>query len=198
MLFKINMYRLAGERRVAAGRRARSLAFLVLIVCLNAIVIGLVAQSVLVTMDSAIGSTESRLRIAQDAMVKVTGNGRSLSEEQRELLRVRIGRTKWSAVLEDLASLVSNDMWLTRLTLVEKRIGSGTSRTSGLHIEGVVRTSRRDDSSESVMAFVQRLRGNEEFSKDFHEVRLSGMDWSSKTDSDLEFEIFCPIENEEE
>lgn len=197
MLFKMNMYRLGSERREAERRRIRSMAFLALVVCVNLIVMGLFAQSVFITMESAIAATQTRLHVAQDAMVKMTGNGRTLSDEQRELLRTRIGRASWSSILNAVASDVPNEMWLTRMTLSERRT-AGAARTSGLHLEGVVRAPRRDDSSEIVMDFVQRLREDERFAAHFSDVKLSTMDWSSKTDTDLEFEILCQMSNGEE
>jgi hypothetical protein len=194
VFFRINMYRLGGEKRLEARRRVRRVAFLTVILSVNIAVAGLFVFAVILT-GNAVRADEARLTRAQDMLIEyVAENGGSLTEQQIELLRARTTRVDWSDMLRIVSRLTGRDMWFTRMKLVETEDRRLRTWLSGLQLEGRLKAGRSEGSHDALMEFLTALREEPAIRRHFEEPKLVGSEWSRGDDGDyLEFEIFCQL-----
>jgi len=194
VVFRINMCHLDEEKRERRRKRAHYVAVVVTVLGVNAVAGGLFVQSLLVT-DNALDAAGARVELAEEAMVRVAGEGVTLSDEQVEVLNRRLQRVTWSSALADIAHLAVPEVWLTRMIVTDGVPAGGGEPVLGLHIYGTLKAGRREEGVDHLMAFVQSIRTEPRFREDFLEAALAAMNWSSDGGGgdEIEFEIFCPL-----
>jgi hypothetical protein len=193
VLFKIDMCRLGEQRRTGESFRMRKAAVVSFVFGVNAIVLGLFVQSVIVAEHST-KAAEQRLGIAEEAVARVVGDSDAFSGQQMSLLKGRQKRVRLSNALENVARLMLDEMWVARVSTTEGVPAGGGEPVRGLAIVGTIEAAHREEGISKLMTFVQALRTDPEIRKDFLEATLVTMAWESeRRGSGIEFEVFCPL-----
>lgn len=198
MLFRVNMYRGGHERRREAWRAMRWTALVTVVVTVNVAVLGLFACAVILS-DRGIISQTMRLETTQRALAqRIEEDGRAPSEEQLELARTRAAQVRWSTVLQSVARLTPEDMWLPRLRYADGFVAGSKIRVPGLRLTGQLRAGREEEGLRVVMSFLSALGLDESYRRHFIEPRLVDSTWLSGNGKQrLEFDIFCPVAGSE-
>ncbi|MFH1689693.1 MAG: hypothetical protein ABIE42_05580 [Candidatus Eisenbacteria bacterium] len=197
MLFKINMYRLRGERAVEVKRKLRYLALVVFMVGVSIVVSGLFIFAVVMTEQEIERKTE-RIGVANAELLSTLGGGTdAISDEELRLIRTRALEIRWSNVLAASSKLAIPELWFTQLRLSEGSLVGARGRTPGFHLEGRLKAGRKEESLAKLMEFLAEVRDEPTFAESFSEVNLVNSRWKQTTDDEyLEFEIFCPLGDE--
>lgn len=194
MLFKINMYRLRGEREVEVRRKLRYFAFVVFMAGVSIVVSGLFIFAVAM-IDQETERKSERISTANAELLSTLGGGTdAISDEELRLIRTRAIQTRWSNVLASSSKLAIRELWFTKLRFSEGSLVGTRGRTPGYHMEGRLRAGRKEESLAKLMEFLAEVRDEPVFAESFSEVKLVNSRWKQATDDEyLEFEIFCPL-----
>ena len=195
MIFRINMYVLGRERRLAAQRRLRQLALLAVAVGVNAVAVGLFVFAV-VLCSHDLSVLRERLGTEEERLARfATEEGATISEEQLDLLRMRADRVKWSDVLRIVPEVVPESIWFPRIQLAESYVSDSPVRVPGLKLSGRLTVVREDEEGiTTIMKFVHALGQDPRDQKHFLEPKLTDSTWASEDDEEyLEFDLFCPV-----
>ena len=197
MQFRVNMYRQGRERRLEAARSVHRVAMFAVILCVNAVVVGLFIFAVTMS-ERGISSAESRLTATQQALAKaVSEQGGSTSDEELSLVRLRAERVLWSRVLRAVAGFTPKEMWLPRVRLTQSDVGGGT-RVAGLKLSGRMDAASEEEGVSILMEFLNGLRGDQYFREHFLEPKLLRSTWLTEDgERYLEFDVFTPLNTPE-
>jgi len=197
VLFKINMYRLRSERAIEVRRKLRHLAVVVFLVGVSVVVSGLFIFAIFMT-EQEIDRKTSRIEMANAELLETFGGAvDAISDEELRLIRTRAIQIRWSDILAATSRLAIDELWFTQLRLSEGSLVGARGRTPGFHLKGRLTGGRKDESLARLMEFLAEVRTEPIFAASFEEVRLVTSRWKQTTDDEyLEFEIFCPLDNE--
>lgn len=197
MLFKINMYRLRSERAREVRRKLRNLAVVVLLLGISIVVAGLFIVALAMTK-SEISAKTVRLDAANARLRESLGEREfAVSDDELSLIRMRAVQLEWSNIMGVLSREALPEMWFTQIRLTEGSLVGGAGRQPGFHMEGRLKSGRKEESLAKVMDFISKVREDPLFVESFTEVKLVNSRWKQTTDDEyLEFEIFCPTEEE--
>ncbi len=197
MLFKVNMYRLRSERAVEAKRKLRHLATLVFLAGVSIVVSGLFIFAIVLTQQE-ITEKVARIETASAALREVLGGATdAISDEELSLIRTRTVQVKWSDILAACSRLATRELWFTQLRFSEGSLVGARGRTPGFHMKGRLRAGRKEESLAKLMEFLAAVRDEPIFAESFSEVKLVTSRWKLTTDDEyMEFEIFCPLDDE--
>jgi len=197
VLFKVNMYRLRNERAVEAKRKLRYLASLVFLAGVSIVVAGLFMFAIVLTQRE-IADKVARIETANAALRDVLGGATdAISDEDLSLIRTRAVRVGWSDILAACSRLATRELWFTQLRFSEGSLVGARGRTPGFHMKGRLQAGRKEESLAKLMEFLAAVRDEPIFAESFSEVKLVTSRWKLTTDDEyMEFEIFCPLDNE--
>jgi hypothetical protein len=197
VLFRVNMYRQGRERRLEAVRSVHRVAMFAVVLCVNAVVIGLFIFAIALS-DRGIAAAESRLTATQQALAKVVSEqGGTTSEEELGLVRLRAERVLWSRVMRSVARLTPNEMWLPRVRMTQSDVGAG-ARVMGLKLSGRMDASNEEEGVRVLMGFLNGLRADPYFREQFLEPKLLRSTWlTEEGERYLEFDVFTPLNTPE-
>ena len=194
MLFKINVYRLRGERSKEIKRKLRQIALVVSLLGISIVVSGLFIFALVQTQQKITART-ARVEVANAQLLEaLTAGGHGLSDEELSLIRTRAVQIRWSSILAASSRLAIPELWFTRLRFSEGSLVGSGGRTPGFHMEGRLRAGRKEESLAKLMEFIAVVRDEPVFEEHFSDVKLVSSRWKQTTEDEyLEFEIFCPL-----
>ncbi len=197
MLFKVNMYRLRSERVVEAKRKLRHLATLVFLAGVSIVVSGLFIFALVLTQQE-ITEKVARIETANAALQEaLDGATDAISDDELSLIRTRTVQVRWSNVLAACSRLATRELWFTQLRFSEGSLVGAHGRTAGFHMKGRLRAGRKEESLAKLMEFLAAVRDEMIFAESFSEIKLVTSRWKLTPDDEyMEFEIFCPLDDE--
>jgi hypothetical protein len=170
----------------------------VFLVGVSVVVSGLFIFAV-VMANQEIGRKTARMEVANAELLQALGSGAdAISDEELSLIRTRAVQIRWSNVLAATSELAIPELWFTRLSLSEgSLVGTRGRRNAGFELQGRLKAGRKEESLAKLMEFIGVLREDPVFSESFAEIKLLDSRWKQTTNDEyLEFEIFCPLDDE--
>lgn len=191
MLFRLNMYRVSIERRKNARLHMRDVALSTLILGVNGLALLMFLGAINIT-NNGIEATEACLRSREEVLGQLADDGGALTEGQLDLLKERVDRMSWSAVLHKVAAFAPNEVFFTDLSFATE--GRGKNTTAILEMRGRMKAELEEEGVDRMVEFVQELSNDQYFGRHFHEVKLADMSWVEEDDNEfLGFVVTCEL-----
>ncbi len=195
MLFRVNMYRLVGEKRLEAQRRVCGTALIAAMTTINVAVAALFVCAVILA-GRGIRAQSARLETARAALIGMVAEkgGVGATEEELCLIRIRAAQVRWSDVMRAIARVAPNELWLPRLRFTDSLLPGTITRVPGLRLSGRLTAGREEEGLTELMEFLAALREDPCLREYFSELKLVDSTWlSDEGKGFLEFDIVCLV-----
>lgn len=142
---------------------------------------------------------EASLTVDPQKLIKLNEDKESLLKRLDFLEKLAEKKFLWSEKLNRIAELIPDGVWLTEIYSVEKiTIDSSTKKSKGeqfiISIKGRAVASRIQDAIELVGLFLDKLKKDNIFSKDFLEIKLESVTKGIIANRDImNFEFGCIV-----
>ncbi len=157
------------------------------IIILSQIILGLLAvmqQKKLLVINSKVNDIMPRYKIAE-ALKKEVG---LLSGKVTVIDSLTSGSLVWASKLYDLNNAVIDGVWLNSLSLNTERVNGKET----LVLKGAAVSSGTDAATAIVGRFIHSLKTDEDFFKDFEDIKLSSVQRETLGDTEImNFTIIC-------
>ena len=199
MRFQINIYR-PGRKpkkvpKPTGEERRISIAILIPLMVLLFLGISFAYMEVLSpSLDRRIQMNRARKIYLNGQLSKVERDLEKSSNEAKLLSKLHIKRVLWSRKLVDLSRVMSDDLWLTDLSIktIEKKAKASkqVEKETYLAIKGVTLPIPGREPLDSIAQLIVELNGSKPFNQDFEAVKLVYTHLSREKVRDImEFEL---------
>lgn len=181
-MYRINLYPEFAEKRESARQAVVHRVALIALICLQSLVIALLAVSGILLSERAsglrLGLTPLQQRVAEASQPQPE------RQVAQALIDMRLNRVDWAPKLAAVGERLDDTLQLTRLSgkMAERRT------PAKFEVGGKVRNGR--DELEKVTRYIDALKGDPRVTANFPDIRLD----SVKGDGSGKFNVYCASE----